>query len=63
MPKETFVLAAELYQRATAEGRPIRNAIDCMIAACAITHDVPLAQKDKDFQTIAEVSDLKLVVF
>ena len=56
-----FLLAADLYRAARARGRTIRSSVDCVIAACAVAHDVPLLQRDKDFLAIAEVSRLRLV--
>lgn len=55
------VLAAELYSSARAAGRMVRNTADCVIAACAIWHEIPLLQRDRDFQTLADLSDLELV--
>jgi predicted nucleic acid-binding protein len=53
--------AAEIYRAARKKGKTVRNAVDCVIAACAIAHDVPLLQSDSDFQTIAGVSGLRLI--
>lgn len=61
MGRNSYVMAANLYRRARRRGRTIRSTIDCLIAACAIRHDVPLLQKDRDFQAIAAVSGLRLV--
>ena len=60
-PREAHVLAADIYRAARARGRTIRNTVDCIIAACAIVNNVPLAQRDRDFEIIADVSDLRLV--
>jgi predicted nucleic acid-binding protein len=35
--------------------------VDGIIAACAILNDVALAQRDRDFQIIAGLADLRLV--
>jgi len=59
-PREAYALAADIYRAARAQGRTIRNTVDCIIAACAIVHDVPLLQRDRDFVTIASVSKLQL---
>ncbi|MFW6161665.1 MAG: PIN domain nuclease [Planctomycetota bacterium] len=59
--REAYVLAADLYRAARKRGKTIRNTVDCIIAACAIVNDVALAQRDRDFETIAEVSDLRLI--
>ena len=60
-PREAYILAADIYRAARARGRTIRNTVDCIIAACAIVNDVPLAQRDRDFHIIADLSDLRLV--
>lgn len=61
LPKSAYVRAADIYRAARARGKTIRSTVDCIIAACAIVHDVPLIQKDRDFETIASVSGLQLV--
>ena len=61
MSKQDHVAAADIYRTARAGGRTIRNSLDCLIAACAISHGVPLLQNDRDFQTIAAVSKLRFV--
>ena len=61
MPKIVYEQAAEIYRTARKQGKTIRNTIDCIIAACAIMHKVPLLQKDRDFLTIKSVSGLNLV--
>lgn len=62
MFQNSYILAADLYRDARAQGKIIRSTIDCLIAACAISNDVPLLQKDKDFLAISSVSTLSLVV-
>jgi len=59
--RDHYVLAASIYRAARKRGKTVRNAVDCLIAACAITHDVPLLQSDRDFETIASVSKLRLI--
>ncbi len=61
LDRSGYTLAADIYRRARREGKTIRNTADCVIAACAITHGVPLLQNDRDFETIATVSELRLV--
>jgi predicted nucleic acid-binding protein len=61
MPKSGYLLAADISRAARARGKTVRGTIDCLIAACAITNGVPILHKDRDFDTIAEVSRLKLV--
>ncbi len=59
--RNDHVHAAEIYRAARKKGKTVRNAVDCVIAACAIAHDIPLLQSDRDFETIATVSKLRLI--
>ena len=61
LEQEGHVLAADLYRRVRQTGRTVRNTTDCIIAACALIHDVPLLQRDRDFAVIASVSNLRLL--
>ena len=61
MPKQAYFLAADIYRQARHHGETIRSTVDCLVAACAITHHVPLLQRDRDYETIAKFSKLKLV--
>jgi len=61
MHQGTFVNAAQLYRTLRRRGITIRNAVDCMIAAAAIEHDVPLLHHDRDFDPIAEHCGLKVI--
>lgn len=61
MHQRTFVHAAQLYRTLRRRGITIRNAVDCMIAAVAIEHDIPLLHRDRDFGPIAEHCRLKLL--
>lgn len=61
MDRESFVNAADLYRTLRRKGVTIRKPVDCMIAAVAIEHDVPLLHNDRDFDRISEHSKLKVV--
>ncbi len=61
IPREAYYLAADIYRAAQKRGHTIRNTVDCIIAASAISNKVQLFQKDRDFLTIASVSKLALV--
>ena len=61
MLHQSYLVAADIYRQAKQRGQTIRGSIDCLIAACAITHNARLLQNDKDFSTIAKFSKLKLV--
>ena len=50
--------AADLYRRARRSGLTIRSGVDCLIAACAIRHDLTVLHHDRDFGLLARVSTL-----
>jgi predicted nucleic acid-binding protein len=54
------VTAATLLRSARSTGRTPRSLLDCLIAAVAIRHDLPLLAADRDFEAIAAVSSLRL---
>jgi len=61
MPLETFEEAAQIYRRLRLDGYTVASNFDCLIAACAIRNEVPLLQKDHDFEKIAEIVPLELL--
>lgn len=61
MGPDTFVQAAELYRSLRRRGITIRKPIDCMIAAVAIEHVVPLLHNDRDFDPIAKHCGLRVI--
>jgi predicted nucleic acid-binding protein len=61
MTRETFVRSANLYRTLRQQGVTIRKPIDCMIAATAIEHDMPLLHHDRDFEVMASRGLLKVV--
>lgn len=56
---DVFVEAAGLYRAGRRAGVTVRSSIDCLIAACAIRHDVVVLHRDRDFPAIARVSPLR----
>ncbi len=59
-PRLDFRAAAGLYAAARRDGRTIRSLVHCLIACVAIRHDVPLLQKDIDYDVIAAISPLQI---
>jgi len=55
---EVFEEAIHLYRAARRAGLTIRSGVDCLIAACALRHDLTVVHQDRDFGAIAEVSSL-----
>lgn len=54
-----FEEAAQLYRSARRAGVTIRSGVDCLIAACAIRHELPVLHHDRDFSLLAQVSPLE----
>jgi predicted nucleic acid-binding protein len=53
--------AATLYRTARAQGLTVRSSIDCLISAVALRTGNAILAVDRDFETLAQVSDLDLV--
>jgi predicted nucleic acid-binding protein len=56
--REVFLEATDLYRRARRTGRTVRSGVDCLIAVCAIRNSLAVLHRDRDFDTLAEVSEL-----
>ena len=52
--------AVDLYRRARHAGLTIRSSVDCLIAACAIRHDLEVLHHDRDFEMLATLSPLRV---
>lgn len=53
-----YLEAVELYRRARRAGVTVRSSVDCLIAACALRHDLELLHRDRDYAALTEVSAL-----
>jgi predicted nucleic acid-binding protein len=53
--------AAALYRACRVKGVTVRSTIDCVIAQLCLRDGQALLAKDRDFERIAEKTDLKLV--
>jgi predicted nucleic acid-binding protein len=51
--------AVDLYRTARRQGLTVRSSVDCLIAACAIRHDLEVLHRDRDFRGLASVSRLR----
>jgi predicted nucleic acid-binding protein len=63
LPSAAFLSAAEIYRLGRAKGYTIRSSTDCLIAAIAIDNGVPVWHKDRDFQSIARYTGLRIRPF
>lgn len=61
MPLERYEEAARIYLACREAGYTIRSSNDCLIAACAIAHGIPLLCDDRDFVYIARVRSLRVL--
>jgi len=59
VPLDLYLKAAAIYREGRSRGYTIRSAIDCLIAAIAIEHSVPVWHRDRDFSTIARYTSLR----
>jgi predicted nucleic acid-binding protein len=61
IPLGLFVSAAEIYRQGRRRGITIRSSTDCLIAAIAIDHGIPVWHRDRDFVAIARCTGLETV--
>lgn len=55
-----YLAAATLYRRCRQKGETVRRLLDCLIAAVAIRHDVPILHSDADFSALARHTELRV---
>ena len=55
-----FEEAAQIYRTCRSAGHTLRSQLDCLIAVPVIRHGASLLHNDRDFETIARYSTLKL---
>src|SRR5580693_5891425 len=61
LPLSTFLAAAEIYRLGRRKGYTIRSSVDCLIAAIALEHKVPVWHRDRDFAAISRFTALETV--
>ncbi len=59
-PRLDFRQAAAVFLATRRSGRTVRSLVDCLIAAVALRHDVPLLHKDADYDAIASCLPLQI---
>ena len=57
--RDVFLDAVGLYRAARRGGRTVRSSVDCLIAACAIRHDLEVLHRDRDFAVLSQISALR----
>lgn len=56
----TYIKAADIFRKCARQGRTVRKTIDCLIAAVAMENNFTLLHNDRDFDAIADCTELKL---
>ncbi|MBZ5496324.1 MAG: PIN domain-containing protein [Acidobacteriia bacterium] len=56
-----FEQAIDLYRQARHQGLTVRSGVDCLIAACALRHGLPVLHHDRDFSLLARISPLEAI--
>ena len=57
---QTFEAAANVYRTARRRGFTIRRTVDCLIAATCLEAGAEIYHNDRDFDVLANVSDLAI---
>jgi len=52
--------AVALYRSGRRSGLTIRSSADCLIAACALRHNLTVLHHDRDFDLLARISPLEV---
>jgi predicted nucleic acid-binding protein len=59
LPRERFEAAADVFRQCRSRGVTVRSSVDCLIAACALHHDLEVLHRDRDYDGIARVWPLR----
>jgi predicted nucleic acid-binding protein len=59
LPSSLVEEAVQLYRAARRQGVTDRSSVECLIAACAIRHDLEVLHRDRDYEQIGRVSGLR----
>ncbi|MGB5880687.1 MAG: PIN domain-containing protein [Thermoanaerobaculia bacterium] len=56
--EEVFQLAIDLYRSARRAGLTVRSSVNCLISACALRSSLTVLHRDRDFDSLAQISPL-----
>ncbi len=56
---DLYCEAAQIYRSARRRDHTVRSSTDCLIAAIALHHNIPVWHHDRDFNIIARYTDLR----
>lgn len=57
--EHVFLEAVALYRAARRAGVTMRSSVDCLIAACALRHDLEVVHRDRDYPALSRVSPVR----
>ncbi|MCI0444024.1 PIN domain-containing protein [bacterium] len=60
LSQEVYEEAINLYRHLRRSGKTVRSSVDCLIAACALRHDLTVLHKDRDYDAISSISPLNV---
>ncbi len=61
LARSVFERAVDIYRRARRAGITVRSSVDCLIAACAVLHNLTVIHCDRDYSNIARVITLSQI--
>ena len=56
---DVYYEAVDLYRAARRAGITVRSGVDCLIAACALRHDLTVLHRDRDYTALAKICSLR----
>jgi hypothetical protein len=59
LTESLYLEAVSLFRAARRQGVTVRSSVDCLIASCALRHDLEVLHVDRDFKALSKVSALK----
>ena len=59
LAEDVYSEAIALYRSARRNGIAVRSSIDCLIAACALRHDLEVLHRNRDYAALARVAPLR----
>lgn len=57
--EHVYRAAVDLYRTGRATGVTIRSSVDCLVAVCALRHDLEVLHRDRDYAQIARFARLR----
>ncbi len=59
LSESLFLEAVALYRGARRVGLTVRSSVDCLVAACALRHDLEVLHRDRDYTALTQICALR----